>query len=79
MNPFKIGDKVKLTGKFLKNTGQVTGGEGQSTWTVTGFWGGEGGMDFVITDESSDLDGHMRSIHFSNLFKVGTLTTKNCP
>ena len=35
----KIGDKVKLTGKFLKNTGQRTGSAGLDEWIVMGFWG----------------------------------------
>lgn len=32
---FAIGDRVRLTGAFLRNTGQIAGGEGQSRWTVT--------------------------------------------
>lgn len=31
---FSPGAKVRLSGKFLKNTGQRVGGEGQSRWTV---------------------------------------------
>ena len=30
----KPGDKVKLTGQFLRNTGQVVGGEAFRQWTV---------------------------------------------
>lgn len=29
-----VGARVKLTGVFLKNTGQVVGGEGAKVWTV---------------------------------------------
>ncbi len=28
------GTKVRLTGIFLKNTGQIAGGEGQSKWLI---------------------------------------------
>lgn len=28
------GDKVKLTGVYLRNTGQIAGGEGRKTWRV---------------------------------------------
>jgi hypothetical protein len=31
---FAVGDKVRLTGEFLRNTGQIAGSEGQSTWLV---------------------------------------------
>lgn len=31
---FTIGDTVRLTGAFLKSTGQQAGGEGQSKWIV---------------------------------------------
>lgn len=55
---FKPGDKVKLTGKFLRNTGQFAGGEGQSVWTVRGCDCAEcaktkriTGMDLVVTDQ----------------------------
>lgn len=29
-----VGTKVRLTGKFLRNTGQTRGGEGTSTWVT---------------------------------------------
>ena len=31
---FNIGDRVRLTGAFLKSTGQFTGSEGQAKWIV---------------------------------------------
>lgn len=31
---FTAGDRVKLSGRYLVNTGQRKGGEGQETWTV---------------------------------------------
>jgi hypothetical protein len=43
---FKVGDKVKLTAKFLRSTGQYMGGEGSRRWTVKGLSG-----SFVVTDE----------------------------
>jgi len=41
-----IGDKVQLTGKFLRSTGQIASREGRKVWTVTGFV-----MSWAITDE----------------------------
>lgn len=46
-NKLQIGDKVKLTGKFLKNTGQRTGRAGLDTWIVMGFWGDDNRMVLV--------------------------------
>lgn len=46
--PIAVGDRVKLTSKFLRSTGQYTGGEAQSVWTVTGFCNGD---RWAITDE----------------------------
>lgn len=54
------GTRVKLTGIFLKNTGQQRGGEGSKVWTVlsdfeSGFPGGGGlGADFVTVNEPQD-------------------------
>lgn len=31
---FAVGDRVRLTGRFLRSTGQFTGPEGQSRWIV---------------------------------------------
>lgn len=47
MSKFAVGDRVRLTGKFLRSTGQIAGGEGQSVWTVTGF----SGASRVVTDQ----------------------------
>lgn len=33
-NRFNIGDKVRLTGKHLRNTGQYTGSAGMDRWIV---------------------------------------------
>lgn len=43
---FAIGDRVQLTGKHLRSTGQYTGRAPSSVWTITGFSG-----SFVVTDE----------------------------
>lgn len=50
--PFAVGDRIQLTGKFLRSTGQYTGREPSSVWTVTGFSG-----PFLITDEPRPNDG----------------------
>lgn len=47
---FAVGDRIRLTGQFLRNTGQFTGPEGQSRWTVTGI--SPAGM--LVTDEPDD-------------------------
>ena len=31
---FNVGDRVRLTGAFLRSTGQIAGGEGTSVWIV---------------------------------------------
>jgi hypothetical protein len=46
----QVGDAVRLTGKFLRNTGQQRGPEGQKRWKVIGITG-----DWAIVDEPSDL------------------------
>lgn len=45
---FSIGDRVQLTGKFLRSTGQYMGREPASVWTITGF---SNGGAWAITDE----------------------------
>ena len=45
---FEIGTRVKLTGKFLKSTGQGRGSAGLSVWTITGF---SNAGAWAITDE----------------------------
>ena len=88
-NTIRVGDKVKLTGKHLKSTGQRTGAAGLSTWIVTAISG-----NFAVTNQesspelvaqmftaaelASDPTLKFRRIHVGNLFKVGTLTSKNC-
>ncbi len=86
---FAIGDRVKLTGKFLRSTGQHSGGEGQSVWTITGF---SNGGAWAITDEpaysaaagyysaeelAADPSLRFRRIAVANLFIVGQLDSRN--
>lgn len=89
-NKFNIGDKVKFTGKFLKSTGQRAGSAGLDTFTVTGIE-----LHWVVTDQelprdyctnmwtaeefANDPSLKFRRIAAANLYKVGTLTTDNCP
>jgi len=43
-----VGTKVRLTGYFLKSTGQHAGSEGRKTWKVLGASG-----DWAIVDEEA--------------------------
>ena len=59
------GTKVRLTGYFLKCTGQTTGGEGQSRWTVVACACGlcKTGR-YLATDEPNgytEADGYTRA------------------
>lgn len=86
MGALAVGDKVKLTGKFLKSTGQATGSEGRSVWTVQAIRG-----EFAITNQPVSFDCwtpeehaadpllKFRRINMANLYKVGTLDSRNCP
>lgn len=87
VHEFQVGDKVKLTGKFLRNTGQATGPEGLSTWTVLavdnemitvdqehadiGYWTAE--------ELAADPMLKFRRFNAGNLYRVGTLSSRNCP
>jgi hypothetical protein len=81
------GTRVRLTGIYLKNTGQQRGGEGSSIWTVlpwseSGF-PGRPNDSFVVVNEAQDgamysditstrPDGKfMRMINKANLQIVG--------
>lgn len=50
MSNIKVGDRVRLTGKFLRNTGQTKGPEGKRRWLVTAIDG-----DWAVTDEKADV------------------------
>jgi hypothetical protein len=50
---FPVGSQVKLTGTFLRSTGQIAGGEGSKVWTVMPYSERRGQPDytFVNVDE----------------------------
>ena len=85
-NALKIGDRVKLTGKFLKSTGQQTGREGATVFTVVGFDGNWAVVDqklegsyFTDAEIAANPSLAFRRIALGNLFKVGTTTPRNDP
>lgn len=63
---FAPGARVRLTGEFLRNTGQIVGGEGSSRWTVVAHHGCRLCEDgrFVMVDEPS-TDDPTRGRHFN--------------
>jgi len=67
---FSPGDRVQMTGEFLRNTGQIAGGEGFSVWVVRECECGlcETGR-FISTDERNYLDDGQRHINVGNLRK----------
>ena len=89
---FEVGSRVKLTGKFLKSTGQGRGSAGLDTWTITGF---SNRGEWAITDEAldssyvasaftaaeleADSTLRFRRIALANLFIVGQVDSRNCP
>lgn len=69
---FEPGAKVRLTGDFLRSTGQVVGGEGHSRWTVVAC---ECGLcksgSFVAVNETTDGDAiTWRHFNVGNLEKA---------
>ncbi len=48
---FKPGDKVRLTSKFLRNTGQYTGDEPRKIWTIRAVEPKTHGLQLVTVDE----------------------------
>lgn len=80
---FAVGDRIRLTGAFLKSTGQIAGGEGQAVWTVHACpcrLCAEG--RFVLTDQPSTeeytpeeyaREPHLRYRHINtaNVVRVG--------
>lgn len=70
---FKVGDCVRLSGKFLRNTGQVTGGEGEKVWTAVLCICPLCARDFVAVDELDIYGESLRHINTANLVKFGSL------
>ncbi len=67
---FPPGSVVRLTGRFLRNTGQYVGQEGQSTWTVVPCECGlcRGGGHIAV--DQKDYTGGQRHIMIGNLEKA---------
>ena len=68
------GDRVQLTRRFLRNTGQYTGPEGLSVWTVQDCQCGlcRTGR-FVATDQVDEDDGTARHFNSGNLERTRRL------
>lgn len=84
MAAIRVGDKFKLTGKFLKFTGQQTGSAGQSKWTAVECGCGLCKLgDFVAGDERRDDalpdESPWRHFNRANVYRVGTLDVRNDP
>jgi hypothetical protein len=65
-----VGSRVRLTGKFLRSTGQYTGQEGLSRWTVMAHPGCkmcERGQFVAVDEPSSSLPREPRHINIFNL------------
>jgi hypothetical protein len=79
--PTAPGQRVRLTGQFLRSTGQFTGQDAHSTWTVLSldsFACSLGTTTFVEVDERScDMPDRNRRINAANLYVVGTLDHRN--
>jgi hypothetical protein len=77
--PTAPGQRVRLTGQFLRSTGQFTGQDAHSTWTVVAIdTYGSGPTVMVTTDEPSAYDPSTpRRINAANLYVVGTTDHRN--
>jgi hypothetical protein len=94
----QVGDRVKLTGEFLRNTGQYVGSEGLSEWVITECHCDlcdtdrfvatnqnantfelihRAALDKAIRESGSGRESLMRHFHAGNLYRVGTLDSRN--
>ena len=68
-----VGDRVRLTGRFLRDTGQMVGGEGRSRWTVIpcscGLCARTTKPFYVAVDAPNCDDDGFRHINAGNLQK----------
>lgn len=73
-----IGTRFKLTGTFLRNTGQHTGPSGQSIWTVVacGCSFCQSGR-YVASDEANCYGSGQRHFALANIFEYGVLDHRN--
>jgi hypothetical protein len=53
VSDFKPGDRVQLTGRFLRNTGQFTSDEAHKVWRVVGVKTYSKELTLVTVDEPS--------------------------
>jgi len=70
------GTRVRLTGAFLRSTGQVAGPEGSSIWTIVACdcvlcADRMTGWRFVAVDEDG-FEGALRHINAANLEAIGS-------
>jgi hypothetical protein len=72
------GTQFKLTGKFLRDTGQHTGAAGQSIWTVVkcGCSLCHSGTYVASNEESYSGEGQ-RHFALANVYTYGTLDHRN--
>ncbi len=81
---FEVGNKVRLTGAFLRSTGQIAGGEGRSVWTVQAckcrlcadgrfVLTDQRSMEGMFTEEEIAREPHLayRHINAANLVRIG--------
>jgi hypothetical protein len=81
---FQPGCKVRLTGKFLRATGQQCSFDARKTWTIRALDG-----HFAVVDEPADTSWfsakelaadpslRFRRIHIDNLYIVGQADSRN--
>lgn len=83
IHDFQEGDRVRLSAKFLRSTGQYTGGDSHSVWTIKEIQG-----SFAVVDEPGDTRWYSsaelaadpslrwRRINVANLVRVGTYSSR---
>jgi len=85
---FQPGTRVRYSGKFLRNTGQMTGSAGQQVFTVTHVRGEyvtvdqkihPGGDVWTPEEHAADPTLAYTRIHTGNLTIVGQLDSRDCP
>jgi hypothetical protein len=89
---FEPGVRVRLSGKFLRDTGQAVGGEGSKVWTVLEVKQWSSGSVFVTVDEprqsledftaaelAADPMLKWRKINAANCTIVGQLDSRDVP